>query len=379
MAKIKTHTNPDLTLVEDNKARWNTPAHRRHGFHNLHKINRYGLLLRSDHVLTLDEKIDSSISEIPGVKELTESQIFSAMVVLKDQSVLYESYAPDFDADHPHTIMSITKIFVNLMAGEMVAAGEIDLDKTMGFYLPEIGSGYAKATIQDIMDMNIENEYSEDYGDPFTSSYGQESTIGWRLPNDQEKHLNMFEFLSNIKSNDLVNHSGLVNYKSANTDVLGWMVERVGGKPLRQWVLEIIEAVGIEGTFYCSTDRNGFPVADGGGCMSARDLARIGLLFARRGSGVANRNVGDKEFIENTRNRPRIPYGPPREWMGYSNQMFTNGAWVGHGGYGGQFLLTDLNTGVSCAFYSVLENTSGFDVNYAAKLIKMLEDVAGQC
>jgi hypothetical protein len=54
----ESHSNPDLTILSDNKARWNTPEYRRHGFHNLHQINRYGITLRSDQVLNLEKEID---------------------------------------------------------------------------------------------------------------------------------------------------------------------------------------------------------------------------------------------------------------------------------------------------------------------------------
>ena len=47
-----THTpNPTLVTLRDNKAKWNLPEYRRTGYRNLHKINRYGILLRSDYVL----------------------------------------------------------------------------------------------------------------------------------------------------------------------------------------------------------------------------------------------------------------------------------------------------------------------------------------
>ena len=44
--KLETDLNPDLVVLEDNKPRWYLPKTRREGYRNLHKINRYGLLLR---------------------------------------------------------------------------------------------------------------------------------------------------------------------------------------------------------------------------------------------------------------------------------------------------------------------------------------------
>ena len=95
------------------------------------------------------------------------------------------------------------------------------------------------------------------------------------------------DFLCTIESDDLANSSGLVNYKSANTDVLAWIVERVSKKSLQTMLLEIIEAAVLEHTFYMSTYRAGVPNTNGGGCMTARDLARYGLIFARQGQGIS--------------------------------------------------------------------------------------------
>ena len=50
--KINSEPNPSLKIIRDNKPKWYLPETRREGYRNLHKINRYGLLFRSDQVLT---------------------------------------------------------------------------------------------------------------------------------------------------------------------------------------------------------------------------------------------------------------------------------------------------------------------------------------
>ena len=51
------YSEPNKTLVtrKNNKALWNLPEYRRNGYRELYKINRYGLILRSDHVLKLNK------------------------------------------------------------------------------------------------------------------------------------------------------------------------------------------------------------------------------------------------------------------------------------------------------------------------------------
>ena len=51
--KLIAELNPNLVILRDNKPKWYLPETRRDGYRNLHKINRYGLLFRSDLVLKL--------------------------------------------------------------------------------------------------------------------------------------------------------------------------------------------------------------------------------------------------------------------------------------------------------------------------------------
>ena len=52
-----------------------------------------------------------------------------------------------------------------------------------------------------------------------------------------------------------------------------------------------------------------------------------------------------------------------------------SGNMVGHSGYGGQFLATNLKTGNVAAFFSVLETKSATKNNYKIDMINMLIDL----
>ena len=112
--KITSEPNPSLKIIRDNKPRWYLPETRREGYRNLHKINRYGLLFRSDQVLTLNKKYNSEIEKITSVQKMINHKYFCSLLVGKDQDILFEKYADDFSEHTPQTIMSITKMFVNL-------------------------------------------------------------------------------------------------------------------------------------------------------------------------------------------------------------------------------------------------------------------------
>jgi len=372
--------NPSLAILRDNKAKWYLPETRREGYRNLHKINRYGLLFRSDLVLKLNPNFNKDIEKKSSVKKMTNHKYFCSLIVGKNQEILYEKYANDFSKSQPQTIMSITKMFINLFIGELLEKKMIDLNKNISHYLPDIGTGYASAKIQDVLNMNIENSYSEDYTDPYTSSYLHESVIGWRLPKNLEDTENQEEFLNKIeakKDKDLVNNSEFSLYKSANTDVLGLLVEKVSGKPLKNWLLSAVEAAGFEDALYMGTDRNSTPWISGGGCLISRDFLRYGLLFSRKGQGVGNRKVGSDLFIDQTLENKGTKYMELKKdkFLYYSNSTMKSGNWIGHSGLGGQFLAVNLKTGIVAAYFSVIDTPSGTDEKYKADMINMLDEI----
>lgn len=375
MADVVTVPNPDLAVVADNKANWNLPDRRRHGFHNLHLLARYAMSFRAARVMTLEKRMDLRIPDMDEVRRLTSLPWFSAMVVIRGQHVLFERYAADFGPDRPHNVQSISKMTMNLAIGRLVEDGRLELTRKVADYLPEVGSGYATATVQQVLNMDVANDYTEDFADPDSTYYRHEEAMGWRLPLNPAREATQTGFVTGIASEDTTNRLPHIQYKDANTVVLGWIVERVGGRPLRAVLADVADAAGIEGVFHMTTDREGFPTLEGGLCVTARDLARFGAIFVRRGQGVDGRMIGGERFIEETL-RLGVPLAPPREWIRYSNQANTTGRWLGHGGYGGQYLLADLTSGVVGVFLSVVEDKDGYPQAYYPPIIKLLAAIA---
>ena len=381
--KLKSEANPSLIVLRDNKPKWYLPESRREGYRNLHKINRYGLLYRSDLVLKLNKKYNTKVEDIPSVKKIIKHKYFCSLLVGKNQDILYEKYAEDFTEKTPQTIMSITKMFVNLFVGELVEKKIIDLNKKISNYLPNIGSGYAAATIQEVLDMNIINSYSEDYTDPYTSSFLHEPVCGWRLPTNLDDNMGQEEFLNTIEANkkkDLTNSTEFSHYKSANTDVIGVLIEKVSGKKLNEWILDAVEAAGLEDALYMGTDRFSMPWISGGACLISRDFLRYGLLFSRKGLGVGNRKVGSEKFFDATLKNKGTKYMElsQNKYLYYSNSSMKCGDWIGHSGLGGQFLAINLKNGIVASYFSVIETDSGTDEVYKRDMINALDEIVNK-
>ena len=374
MNEIATILNPDLEIIEGNKSRWTHANHRRRGFHNLHRIARYCTSFRARRVMPLETRMDLRIAELDAVRHFTSLPWFSAMVVIRGQHILFERYASDFGKDCPHSVQSITKTTMNLVVGHLAERGVLDLSHNIAHYIPEIGSGYASATIQQVLNMDVVNEYSGDFADPQATYYNHEEAMGWRLPRDPEHEETQRRFIARIASADTTNHTGHTQYKDANTDIIGWVVERASGRTLRSFLADIIDAAGLEGAFHITSDREGFPTLDGGGCLTARDLARYFALFVRRGHGVGGERVGSEAFISQTL-LSGVPMPSPIEWIRYSNHTMVLGDSLGHGGWGGQFALANLDTGTIGAFLSVIESEHAITRHYLGPVIRMLDTV----
>ncbi|MBT3557146.1 MAG: serine hydrolase [Rhodospirillales bacterium] len=384
MQQPETIRNPQLDVLDGRKSEWNQPAIRRWGFHNLSQISRYGLSIRSPRVMVLEKDQDRRIDELPSVRRMTGAVQFSGLAVVRHSTLLHEDYAADFGSDQTHSIQSISKTTMHFAIGRLVDAGKIDTSKTVSHYIPEIGTGYAGATIQQVLDMDVINNFAEDYSGPYeheaavngVMSYTrQEIALGWRLPPPGEDNVNIRPFSALLTSDDVANPTGNMEYRSANTDVLAWIAERVSGVSVRDMLIEIVEAAGIEENFFMSTDSTGVPIVSGGGALTARDLARYGQLFVRGGVGVNGAMVGGANFMKETLNGRGTVVDECPHGVRYSNQTFTNGHWYGHAGFAGQFLTAHPATGISVAYFSVVETEDAHDDEIFNDIMGMSQDI----
>ncbi|MDI9409024.1 MAG: serine hydrolase domain-containing protein [Candidatus Pacebacteria bacterium] len=354
---LQTVLNRDLEVLAGNRPRWNQPPFRRYSFQNFSQITRYSLTFRSPTTLVLTPAEQPGLRRVAGVQGLLDHPFTSALCIVRDGQILLEHYARDFRANQAHAMQSITKTMVNLMIGRLVAAGLIDLSKRVKDYIPEICSGYSEATLQQVLNMDVQNDYSEDWSDPRATVYRFEEMCR-RLPLDPKREPGLREFLQEIRATPTMNEPRVVDYKSTNTSVLAWVIERVGGIDLRLLVAEIIDEAGLEGQFSISCDRYGIPLLSGGGTMTARDLARYGSIFTRWGVGVGGKQLGSAEFIAASL-KGGVNWSANDRSLRYCNQLDTDGRVIAHGGYCGQYLIMDMVSGMVAVYFSTTDSESG--------------------
>jgi CubicO group peptidase (beta-lactamase class C family) len=221
----------------------------------------------------------------PGtVGDVLADSFTDALVVLHEGELAAEWYSTQGAADRPHLLMSVTKSVVGCVAAALIGSRNLDPDDEITSYLPELaGSGYAGATVRHVIDMRSGVAFSEDYADPDSDVRRLDRWVGWRSQGSQSQPQGLYGFLATLIADRP--HGGEFRYRSAETDVLGWVCERASGTRMADLVSSLIwEPMGAEqdGDFIC--DAVGTAVHDGGLCVTARDLARFGQLLLDGGT-----------------------------------------------------------------------------------------------
>lgn len=209
------------------------------------------------------------------------------IIVLHKGNVVYEQYLGGFKDYHRHALMSVTKSFVGTLALDLVHKGLLDESRLVSDYIPELASsGFGDATVKDVVNMTTSIIFDEDYTNP-NSEIWAFSAAGNPLPKPSgyEGPVGYFEYLPTVQKEG--EHGDEFAYKTANTEVLGWLIARVTGISVAEHLEELLwSQLGVEQDAFFQVDEKGTPFAGGGLNMSLRDMARFGELI--RNSGKHN-------------------------------------------------------------------------------------------
>ena len=91
------------------------------------------------------------------------------------------------------------------------------------------------------------------------------------IARDPTLHDNLRAYIATMRKAG--KHGEAFHYVSTNTDLLGWILERVSGTDFATLLSrEIWQPMGAEFDAYITLDRLGAPQTDGGLCVTTRDL-----------------------------------------------------------------------------------------------------------
>jgi hypothetical protein len=229
----------------------------------------------------------------PGtVAEVLADTYTDAYLVLQDGALVTEWYGPLGAPDLPHALMSVSKSVVGCVAAVLIDRGQLDPDREITAYVPELqGSGYAGATVRHVLDMRSGVRFREEYANPQADIRRLDDWIGWPPDGDGEPK-GLYRFLATLPAE--APHGSRFLYRSAESDVLGWVCERAARQPMADLIATLIwQPMGAEGDADLITDSLGTAVHDGGLCATARDVARFGQLLLDGGAVPAG-STGSK-------------------------------------------------------------------------------------
>ncbi|UYO46213.1 beta-lactamase family protein [Rhodopseudomonas palustris] len=209
--------------------------------------------------------------DLDGFLTATETD---ALVVLKDGRIAVETYANGTTATTPHIIMSASKSITGLIAGILSERSHLQLDAEVTTLIPEVtDTAYQGATLRQMLDMRTGIQIDLDAQRAYSAAAGWDPVPEDLPPTD----LKTFYRSLSIKPQP---HGGPFRYVSANTDLLGWAIERATGTSFATLVSDLLwRPLGAEQPASITTDRHGQARATGGFSMVARDFARIGQMM----------------------------------------------------------------------------------------------------
>ena len=251
----------------------------------------------------------------PQEKEISFDALFEAnyadgVLVMQGSRLLHEAYFHDFNERSHHIWFSMTKSLVSTVFGLLVAEGKVDVGASPAKYIPELkGSGFERVTIQQVLDHTTAIDFKENYTDlqsDFALYYAPALNMGW-LPGAADvqpgdaKVYGVQDFLVQfIKPDPALKPGEAFDYNSSNADLLGWLIARVSGEPLQDYIQRNVWAkLGAEHDAYIAVDRALVPVATGGMNTTLRDAARFGMMIRDRGE-FAGQQVIPAQWVDAT-------------------------------------------------------------------------------
>ncbi|MBX3576792.1 MAG: serine hydrolase [Rhizobiaceae bacterium] len=263
----------------------------------------------------------------------------TGLLVLKDGVVVHEEYRRGNTADTQSIAMSLSKSTVSFLVGNAVADGLVDIEQPVDRYAPLLAEGgYKGVRVKDVLQMSSGIGFNEDYGDLTSDIVRYIIQILTGSVNDFTAHL------QNADPPGTLNR-----YVSADTQVLGMVIEGATKKPLAEYFGERLwSRLGSQADAYWLIDQTGEAIAAGGLNAVLRDYARFGQLYLDEGRNAAGEQIVPADWVRASITPDGAHVQPGRETvnglpvLGYGYQWWIPGARSGNDFLGigiyGQFI-----------------------------------------
>ncbi|HSG88782.1 MAG TPA: serine hydrolase domain-containing protein [Pseudomonadales bacterium] len=201
-------------------------------------------------------------------------------IVLHEGRVVFEAY-PRMEAWQRHFSWSVSKVFTSTTLAALVARERVDMGENIATYVPLLaGTAWDGVSVRDVANMasGIDCRDADGYQSPETCIYRLEEALGVTAPTGYDGGLE-----AHLRAMTRRAPAGTRNeYASANTIVLGLVIEAVTGQPFARAVQDLLWGpMGAEADGLSAISPEGFAYASSGVTLRLRDLARMGEVLTR--------------------------------------------------------------------------------------------------
>jgi CubicO group peptidase (beta-lactamase class C family) len=305
---------PEYRVTREN---WRLYPFSRWAFQHTRELVPSRALRRSDTARTLlegvvsldDISIDDSAGSTISWAEFEAQTYTDAMLILRDGVVIHERYYNGMTPQTSHHAFSVSKSFVGLLGEMLIADNVLDPLAPVIAYLPELAtSGFAQASVRDLLDMTDGVTFDEDYANPDADVHRYSASYWTPAHADGGARAT----LARLAGRDHAPGHGF-SYRTPVADALGWVIARASRKRLADLFSERLwQPAGCEDDGHFLVDTAGDEIAASGLNATARDMARLALLVsegtaipaAARASifGGGNRNLyASSKYAERSR------------------------------------------------------------------------------
>jgi CubicO group peptidase (beta-lactamase class C family) len=256
------------------------------------------------------------------------------ILVLHRGRIVYERYFGALDRFTPHIAFSVSKSFVATVAAMLVHEGAIDERARVPVYVPELqDSGFADATVRQLLDMTTGMLYTEDYTDENASVWKFSRAGSFRpRPAGYQGPDSFYEFIRTLPKESP--HGERFAYKTVNTDTLGWVMRRATGKGVSELVRERLWAkLGVEQDAYFTVDSTGVEFAGGGMNLTLADMARFGEMM-RCGGAFNAQQIVPRVVVDDIQRGGNQAHFAMAGYTLLPGWSYRNMWWVSHNAHG---------------------------------------------
>lgn len=235
------------------------------------------------------------------VASFLETSYADGLLVLHRGKVVAERYLNGMTPHSQHLSQSVAKSVVGTVAGILIGRGIVDPAAPLTYYLPELEvTAYRGATVQHVLDMTSGVVFDETYTALDSHMAQLDAASGWKDRWNPDWPSHVWDLILSLKDLECP-HGASFRYRSIETDVLSFVLQRAAATPLAALVSrELWAPMGAEEDACFTVDAAGYALGDGGFNATLRDYARFALLHLRGGE-IDGRRIVPAEWIGGTR------------------------------------------------------------------------------